>query len=128
MRSLLYLLTAFAVIGLASWAYRENHLTQQAMNTRAALERDIARLDAEISIQRVEWAYLNRPDRLRALVDVNFDALQLVPLTADHFGEIDEIAYPAPEARFDLGQGVVVFGELEQLTGDLPTPSEEEQP
>jgi len=128
MRSLLYLLTALAVIGLASWAYRANHLTQEAMNTRAALEREIARLDAEISMQRVEWAYLNRPDRLRALVDVNFEELQLVPMTADHFGEIDEIAYPVPGAQFDIGDGVVVFGALEQMTGDLPATSEEEQP
>lgn len=128
MRSLMYLLTALAVIGLASWAYRENHLTQEAMNTRAALEREIARLEAEISMQRVEWAYLNRPDRLRALVDVNFDALQLVPLTADHFGEIDEIAYPAPEAQFEIGRGVAVFGELEQLAGELSATPEDEQP
>jgi len=117
MRSILYLVTALAVIGLASWAYRENHLTQQRMNTRTALEREITRLQAEIAVQRVEWAYLNRPDRLRALVDVNFAALKLVPLTAEHFGEIGDIAYPAPQARFDIGSGVEVFGTLEQLSG-----------
>ena len=41
MRSLLYLLTALAVIGLASWALTgENHLTQQAIeHHRAALGR-----------------------------------------------------------------------------------------
>lgn len=126
MRSIMYLLTALAVIGLATWAYRENHLTQQAMNTRASLEREIARLDAEISVQRVEWAYLNRPERLRALVDVNFTELKLVPITADHFGEIDEIAYPAPQARLELGGGVEVFGALEQLSGTIDLQSEEQ--
>lgn len=126
MRSILYLVTALAVIGLATWAYRENHLTQQAMNTRASLEREIARLEAEIAVQRVEWAYLNRPDRLRALVDVNFEALQLMPITAEHFGEIGDIAYPAPQARLDLGAGVEVFGSLEALSGVRPAEAEEQ--
>lgn len=127
MRSLFYLLTALGVIGLATWAYRENHLTQQAMNTRTGLEREIARLEAEIAVQQVEWAYLNRPDRLRALVDVNFDALRLVPITADHFGEIGDIAYPTPQARLDVGAGVEVFGPLRQLSGTI-APDAEDQP
>lgn len=125
MRSILYLVTALAVIGLATWAYRENHLTQQAMNTRASLEREIARLEAEIAVQRVEWAYLNRPDRLRALVDVNFAALQLVPITAEHFGEIEDIAYPAPRTGLELGAGVEVFGSLQSLSDTRDTPLEE---
>lgn len=126
MRSILYLITALAVIGLATWAYRENHLTQQAMNTRASLEREIAALEAEISVQRVEWAYLNRPDRLRALVDVNFTELKLIPITADHFGEIGEIAYPTPEVRLDLGDGIEVFGTLDQLSGTREATTEEQ--
>lgn len=117
MRSVFYLLTVLAVIGLATWAYRENHLTQQAMNARTALQAEIARLEAEIAVQRVEWAYLNRPDRLRALVDVNFDTLQLVPITAEHFAEIGDIAYPAPIARLAPGRGVEVTGSLEQMSG-----------
>lgn len=127
MRSILYLVTALAVIGLATWAYRENHLTQQAMNTRTSLEREIARLEAEISVQRVEWAYLNRPDRLRALVDFNFDTLRLVPITADHFGEIGDIAYPAPQAHVQVGEGIEVFGALQTLSGTTD-PASEEQP
>lgn len=127
MRSLFYLLTALAVIGLATWAYRENHLTQQAMNTRTGLEREIARLEAEIAVQQVEWAYLNRPDRLRALVDVNFAALRLVPITADHFGEIGDIAYPVAQSRLEVGAGVEVFGPLQTLSGTLD-PELEAQP
>ena len=116
MRSLLYLCTALAVIALAAWAYRENHLTQQAMNERRALEREIAALSEALSVQRAEWAYLNRPDRLRELVDVNFDRLRLVPITASHFGEIGQIAYPTPEFRSQFDDGIEVLGEIEQLS------------
>ena len=97
MRSLLYLSTTLAVIALAAWAYRENHLTQQAMNERRALQREIVALNEALSVQRADWAWLNRPDRLRELVDVNFGRLKLVPITATHFGEIGQIVYPLPD-------------------------------
>ena len=125
MRSLLYLCTALAVIGLAAWAYRENHQTQQAMNEQRALEREIAALNDSIRIQRTEWAYLNRPDRLRDLVDVNFERLKLVPITADHFGEIGQIAYPMPEHHSDVVESIEVFGAIEHLSADN---SEEDAP
>jgi hypothetical protein len=114
MRSLLYLLTTLAVIALATWAYRETHLTQQAMNQQNALERDVARLSEALRIQRTEWAYLNRPDRLRALVDVNFERLPLVPMTADHFGDIGQVAYPPVQSR--ILRSVEVSGDIETLS------------
>lgn len=116
MRSLLYLLTTLAVIALATWAYRETHLTQQAMNQQSALERDVARLSEALRIQRTEWAYLNRPDRLRALVDVNFARLPLVPMTADHFGDIGQIVYPMIPSRTLILNSVEVSGEVETLS------------
>lgn len=116
MRSLLYLLTTLAVIALATWAYRETHLTQQAMNQQSALEREVAQLNEALRIQRTEWAYLNRPDRLRALVDVNFERLPLVPMTADHFGDIGQIAYPMQPAQSQILQSIEVSGEMETLS------------
>ena len=116
MRSFLYLCTALAVIALAAWAYRENHMTQQAMNERRALEREIALLDETISIQRAEWAYLNRPDRLRELVDLNFAQLKLVPITGAHFGEIGQIVYPLPAPRAEISDAIEVYGDIEQLS------------
>jgi hypothetical protein len=114
MRSLLYLLTTLAVIALATWAYRETHLTQQAMNQQNALERDVARLSEALRIQRTEWAYLNRPDRLRALVDVNFERLPLVPMTADHFGDIGQVAYPPVQSQ--ILRSIEVSGDIETLS------------
>ncbi|MGL4414185.1 MAG: cell division protein FtsL [Roseinatronobacter sp.] len=124
MRSLLYLCTALAVIALAAWAYRENHLTQQAMNERRALEREIAALNESLSVQRAEWAYLNRPDRLRELVDINFSRLRLVPITSMHFGEIGQVAYPMPVARTQVFDTIELSGEIEQLSAT----TEEAQP
>jgi hypothetical protein len=94
MRGLFYVLSAFAVMGLAIWAYDQNDRTQRAMGSVRELRREIHSLRESLGVQRAEWAYLNRPERLRALVDLNVARLGLVPLTGQQFGQIDEIAYP----------------------------------
>ncbi|WP_294928301.1 cell division protein FtsL [uncultured Paracoccus sp.] len=97
MRSVLYLATALCVMGLAFWAYRENYRTQSAINEMAQVQRQIAGLREELSDLRAEWAYLNRPERLKELVDLNFDRLLLVPLNSGQFVDIGHVAYPEPE-------------------------------
>lgn len=97
MRSLFYVMTALAVMALAVWAYRENYRTQQAIAEVEALHRDIGGLREKIAVLNAEWAYLNRPDRLRALAEINYDRLGLMPLSAAQFAELDQVAYPIPE-------------------------------
>lgn len=96
MRSLLYIVTALAVIGLAFWAYRENYQTQAEIARTEKINREIGQARARLTVLRAEWAYLNRPDRLRDLADVNFDRLGLLPLRPDQFGKVDQVAFPIP--------------------------------
>lgn len=96
MRPLLYLLSFLAVMGLAFWAYRENYATQHQLKQMAAVQDEIASLRDEISMQKAEWAYLNRPDRLRDLATINFDRLGLMPIQPLQLGVPDNIAMPAP--------------------------------
>ena len=94
MKTLLYILTSFAVVGLAFWAYRENYATQDALDETAQLHREIRAAHARLAVLKAEWAYLNRPDRLRELADLNFERLELMPFRADQFGQVDQIPYP----------------------------------
>lgn len=112
MRSLFYVLSALAVMALAVWAYNENHKTQQAMAEVQDLRREIRALREALGVQRAEWAYLNRPDRLRELAEMNFLRLGLMPLTGAQFGRIDEIVYPLPEPASALDNSIEVIGEL----------------
>ena len=75
MRPLLYVASFLAVLGRAFWAYRENYATQHQLKQMAAVQDEIATLRDAISLQRAEWAYLNRPERLRDLATLNFDRL-----------------------------------------------------
>jgi len=107
MRSILYVLTAVFVMFLAYWAYHENYKTQAALDEVEALQRDIGQMREELAMLRSEWAYLNRPDRLRALAEINYERLKLMPLRPEQFGRVDQIAYPGMRIK-DLSGAVDV--------------------
>ncbi len=94
MKGLAYILAALGVIGLAFWAYQENYATQSTMNASKKLQRDLGSAQIRLGILKAEWAYLNRPNRLMELSEINFDSLGLLPLRPDQFGRIDEINTP----------------------------------
>lgn len=94
MKGLLYFLTALGVFGLAFWAYRENYATQQVLSDTRKLQGEIGAAQVRLSVLRAEWAYLNRPDRLLELAEINYTRLGLLPLRPDQFGRVDEVSYP----------------------------------
>ena len=97
MRPVLYVLSFLALIALGFWAYRENYATQASLREVRGLQSQIADLREALSVQRAEWAYLNRPDRLRELVGLNFDSLMLMPMEPGQFGSVAQVAFPVPE-------------------------------
>ena len=93
MRSFIYTITFASLIALAFWAYQENIRTKNAIAHTEKLQKEIGIAQARLSILKAEWAYINRPERLTELVDLNFGRLQLVPLRATNFLEVDEINF-----------------------------------
>ena len=106
MKSVFYIFTAMVVMGLAVWAYRQNYETQAKLSEVRALRAEIADLRERAGVLRAEWAYLNRPERLADLADMNFDGLRLLPLRPEHFGRIDEIPYPVENTVEVMDRGV----------------------
>lgn len=98
MRWLLYLSAAVLVGVCATWAYRVNYATQEAANRVADLRSQIAAEREALSVLHAEWAYLNRPDRLAALVKGPGAALGLAPLTPEQFGETAMAPFPPEPA------------------------------
>jgi hypothetical protein len=98
MKLVLYLSAAVLVAVSATWSYKINYTTRDALDRVVALRAQIAAEEEAIAVLEAEWAYLNRPDRLRALIDANSEALELVELTPEQFGETRLVAYPpAPD-------------------------------
>ncbi|MEM9798430.1 MAG: hypothetical protein AAF919_18210 [Pseudomonadota bacterium] len=94
MRGLLYSLSIAVVVLLAFWAYGEGYETRATQRAVSDLRVQIGARHQELSMLRAEWAYLNRPDRLHELAEMNFERLGLMPLTPDHFAQADQVAYP----------------------------------
>ena len=99
MKSFFFILTACVVMALAVWAYRENYETQARLREVDTLRDEISDLRERAGVLLAEWAYLNRPERLADLADMNFDRLGLLPLRPEHFGRIDEIPFPVENVR-----------------------------
>lgn len=97
MRALLLIVGMFTVMVFATWAYRVNNDTRDAMDRVATLQREIRNERETIAVLEAEWAYLNRPDRLLALSEEHFTELRLMPLHPDHFSDPMKVAYPTPE-------------------------------
>lgn len=130
MKPFLYLTSALAVMALAFWAYRENYATQRALRDLATAQDAIADLREEIAMQKAEWAYLNRPERLRALATANFDALQLLPLEPDQLGEAQAVAFPTPPGPAtgaDAGK-LVITGTSDTKGAIMPKPDDKAFP
>lgn len=110
MRTFLTLLGILAVIGLANWAYQENYKTRLALKEVRELQRDLGIAHSRLAILEAEWAYLNRPDRLRDLAELNYGRLQLLPLMPDAFGHVDQVAFPGPVGvrLGDLGTSIEI--------------------
>jgi hypothetical protein len=120
MRPVIYVLCFLSLIALGAWAYRENYATQAAQREVSALQSEIAQLREALSVQRAEWAYLNRPDRLRDLATLNFDRLGLFPLEPTQFGSAAEVSYPAPDAG--LPAQIAPNQDQASLLGDIESP------
>ncbi|KIT16830.1 cell division protein FtsL [Jannaschia aquimarina] len=94
MRPFLYASSILSVVALAFWAYGEGYKTRATARAVSHLSTEIGRRHEELAMLRAEWAYLNRPDRLRALAEMNFERLQLMPLASEHYALAEQVAYP----------------------------------
>ncbi len=103
MRPLLYILPFFAVMALAFWAYHENYATQGQLKQMARLQDQIGNLRDEIAMQKAEWAYLNRPSRLRELASINFDRLGLMPIEPNQLGMANQVVMPEAQPLIVTG-------------------------
>jgi hypothetical protein len=89
------------VVAAAAWAYNVNYRTKTTLARVDALRKQINVEREAVEVLRVEWAYLNAPDRLARLVALQNDNLGLVPMGPQHFGIVAAIPFPqrVPESE-----------------------------
>ena len=89
-----FALAVVAVVASAAWAYHVNYRTKLALGRVDDLRSQIAAEREGSEVLRVEWAFLNAPDRLARLVELNNDWLKLVPMGVQGFDEVAAVPYP----------------------------------
>lgn len=117
MKGLIHVALALAVMALGFWAYRENYATQASLREVRGLTSELASAEARLDRLRAEWAYLNRPDRLRDLAELNFERLELLPLRPEAFAGVEQVAMP----RAFGGVGAIVSSYIVSSDGSLVT-------
>ena len=98
-------LLALSIIAVAGWTYNVNYDTRTALDRLSGLRAEIAEQREALQVLRVEWAYLNAPDRLAGLVARHNGALGLAPLVPETLGIVAAVPYPprpAPDAAPDV--------------------------
>ena len=91
LRFLLFATLIVSTFSLGLWAYKINYESRAANQRVKNLEESILSLNKEVKILNAEWAHLNRPERLRKLVEYYFLELRLNPINPDDFIVFSEI-------------------------------------
>jgi len=86
-------LLALSIIAIAVWAYNVNYSTLTTLDRIDELRADIASEREAIQVLRIEWAYLNQPDRLARLVEKYSEELQLVPVTPEVLQQVATVPF-----------------------------------
>ena len=78
-------------LGLGLWAYKTNYASRSALLRVESINKQIDYQRYQIKILNAEWEFLNRPERLRKLVEYYFLELRLNPINPDDFIAFSEI-------------------------------------
>lgn len=89
-------LLGLSVLAVAAWTYSINYDTRAALDRLSDLRSRIAEERENLRVLRVEWAYLNAPERLERLVVEHTDELGLVAMTPEALGYVAAVPYPPP--------------------------------
>lgn len=95
------------------------HEVQRREEQLAALHRQILASQEAIHVMQAEWSYLNRPDRLEALVRRHLD---LVPMDTRRLGSVEMLPMRLPVPDAGNGDGTPADALTPTLAGMPPLP------
>lgn len=114
MRTLMYGVLSASLIVLAWWAYKQNYLTQDRQRTLEELQNLHGERFYCLQYLNADWAHLTRAERLIALVENNFDRIELGPMTESNLVKVETIPY-VEERRAQAGH--LLFPDASDISG-----------
>lgn len=104
----LAVIAAFALVGV----YGQKHLAEMTASEIRVIENAIARQQADLSLLKADWAYLNQPTQIQPLVDRHSEALNLQMASAKQFGSFNDLPM-RPKTRLDTESLDALFEAIE---------------
>jgi hypothetical protein len=83
----LVITSIFALVGV----YLLKFTVEETGQERIALQRQIERQQADLSLLKADWAYLNQPSNVAPIITRHVAELNLQPLAQEQFGRIDAL-------------------------------------
>lgn len=87
-RTLNILLVCSSICMLVA-VYALKYSAEDVAAEKVSLQRAIERQEADLSLLKADWAYLNQPANVAPIVNRHVAELNLQPLSQDQFGGID---------------------------------------
>ncbi|MDP1731041.1 MAG: hypothetical protein Q8L54_07685 [Devosia sp.] len=87
-RTLNVIMVGTSLIGLIG-VYGLKYSVEETASEKVRIERQIERQEADLSMLKADWAYLNQPAHVAPIVARHQDALGLAPTTQRQFGNLD---------------------------------------
>lgn len=98
MRLLLYITGILSLLALATLSYSQNYTTREVLSDIEGLKVSIRARQQQLRALQDEWAYLNRPDRIKALTVLNYTHIQLIRQLPEPPHQINDLPFnPDPE-------------------------------
>ena len=94
------ILLLLAIMAIAGWAYSINYNTLTTLDRVSDLRGQIAKERETLQVLRVEWAYLNAPERLETLVRRHNRLLGLTPMTPEVLSHAASIPFADGQPQF----------------------------
>lgn len=111
LRALNIFLSITAVIAVVG-VYAQKHMAELTAEEVAQVERAISKQQADLSILRADWAYLNQPGHIQPIVERHNDILNLHVAKVSQFGAISDLPM-RPQERLDTEALDALFQDIE---------------
>jgi hypothetical protein len=90
--------------------YALKYTVEGTASEKAAIERQIDRQEADLSLLKADWAFLNQPANVAPIVTRHVAELNLQPLAQDQFGRFDTLPM-----RMEAPDAIALDGLFESL-------------
>lgn len=111
LRNINIILAITAVIALVG-VYAQKHMAELTAGEVRRIENAIAKQQADLSILKADWAYLNQPTHIQPIIDRHNEVLGLQVAKATQFGRFEDLPM-RPQMRLDTESLDALFEAIE---------------